>query len=46
MLNNTSSTRTRLNLEADGAGDLFPRIDWTVQEDLALEDADYDEVRK
>ncbi|KAK7185078.1 hypothetical protein PSPO01_08990 [Paraphaeosphaeria sporulosa] len=40
------NTRTRLNLEKNGAGDLFPRIDWSVQEDPALEDADYDEVRK
>jgi hypothetical protein len=40
------NTRTRLKLEDEGVGDLFSRIDWCVQEDLTLENAGVDQVRK
>jgi hypothetical protein len=40
------NTRVRLNLEAAGAGDLFARLDWDVQEDRALEGAGVGEVRE
>lgn len=30
--------QARLNLEADGAGDIFAHIDWNVQEDPAMLD--------
>jgi hypothetical protein len=40
------NTRVRLNLEAAGAGDLFTRVDWDVQEDRALEGAGVGEVRE
>jgi hypothetical protein len=40
------NTRIRLNLEEDGAGDLFSRLDWCVQEDPALENARVNQVRK
>ena len=39
------NTRVRLNLEADGGADLFPRLDWSVQEDTSLDEADAEEVR-
>lgn len=38
--------RTRLNLEDEGEGDLFQHVDWEVQEDPDLQDADDDEVRR
>lgn len=40
------NTRVRLNLEQQGAGDLFAHIEWDVQQDAALEDADEDMVRE
>jgi hypothetical protein len=40
------NTRTRLNLEEEGDGDLFAYIDWDVQEDPSLQDADEAEVRR
>lgn len=40
------NTRTRLNLEERGDSDLFPHVDWDVQDDPALQDADDDEVRR
>jgi hypothetical protein len=40
------NTRIRLGLEADGEGDLFQHIDWDVQEDPELEDAEEDEIRR
>lgn len=40
------NTRIHLNLEDEGAGDLFSRLDWCVQEDLALENAGTDQVRE
>ena len=39
------NTRVRLNLEADGGTDLFPRLNWSVQEDPSLDEADAEEVR-
>jgi hypothetical protein len=36
---------TRHGLEGSGDGDLFSHIDWNVQEDPELEDADMDKVR-
>jgi hypothetical protein len=39
------NTRIRLGLEEDGEGDLFQHVDWNVQEDPELQDADDDEVR-
>jgi hypothetical protein len=35
---------TRQGLEKSGDGDLFSHIDWSVQEDPKLQDADTDEV--
>jgi len=43
---NYLNTRIRLGLEEDGDGDLFQYIDWDVQEDPALEDADEVEIRR
>lgn len=40
------NTRIRLNLEKHGDEDLFQHIDWDVQEDLALQDASEEELRK
>lgn len=40
------TNRTRLNLESEGAGDLFERLDWSVQEDPALEGALTEEIRE
>lgn len=40
------NTRIRLGLEKTGDGDLFQHIDWDVQEDPALEEAEEPEVRK
>jgi hypothetical protein len=40
-------TRVRLTLEEDyNAGDLFARIDWSVQQDLSLDGADAKQVRE
>jgi hypothetical protein len=38
--------RMRLNLSEDGDDDIFPHIDWDVQEDPSLQDADDETVRK
>ncbi|KAF2182070.1 hypothetical protein K469DRAFT_713149 [Zopfia rhizophila CBS 207.26] len=43
---NHLNTRVRLELEAEGNGDLFSRIDWAVQDDLKLEDASIRKVRE
>lgn len=40
------NARTRLKLEKEGDGDLFSRINWSVQQDPTLEDALVSEVRK
>jgi hypothetical protein len=40
------NTRVRLDLEAGGGADLFPRLDWSVQEDPSLDEAEPEEVRK
>lgn len=41
------NTRVRLTLEEDyNAGDLFARIDWSVQQDLSLDGADAKQVRE
>jgi hypothetical protein len=40
------NTRVRLDLENDGDGDVFANVDWDVQEDLALEGADEEVVRR
>ena len=40
------NTRTRLNLEERGDNELFLQVDWDVQDDPALQDADDDEVRR
>ena len=40
------NTRTLLNLEDEGAGDLFSRLDWCVQEDSAVENAPVSQVRE
>jgi hypothetical protein len=41
------NTRVRLNLEEDGAGELFDRIDWAVQEDReTMDNAGPSTVRK
>jgi len=41
------NTRTRLTLEEEyKEADLFPRIDWSVQEDLSLDGAGTEEVRE
>jgi hypothetical protein len=39
------NTRVRLGLEADGGADLLPRLNWSVQEDPSLNEADAEEVR-
>lgn len=39
-------THTRWNLEEGGIGDLYSRLDWNVQQDESLEDANEEEVRK
>lgn len=38
--------RTRLNLEEEGAGHLFERIDWCVQDDVRLSKASASDVRR
>ena len=38
--------RVRLNLEEDGDADIFPHIDWDVQEDPSLQDATDSTVRE
>ncbi|OSS43557.1 hypothetical protein B5807_11748 [Epicoccum nigrum] len=44
---NHLNTRVRLNLDEDGSGFLFDRIDWAVQEDrLTLENAGPSRVRR
>jgi hypothetical protein len=41
------NTRTRLTLKEDHAdGDLFPRIDWSVQQDPSLEGASSAEMQE
>jgi hypothetical protein len=40
------NTRIRLGLEKTGDGDLFQHIDWDVQEDPTLEEAEESEVRR
>lgn len=40
------NTRVRLNLEEQGDDDIFPHIDWDVQEDSELQDADEETVRE
>ncbi|KAJ8109800.1 hypothetical protein OPT61_g7196 [Boeremia exigua] len=40
------NTRVRLNLEEQGDGDVFPHIDWDIQEDPDLQDADEETVRE
>ena len=41
------NTRTRLTLQNKyKEGDLFPQIDWTVQEDPSLDEASISEVRR
>ena len=40
------NTRVRIDLENDGDGDVFKHVDWDVQEDLALQDADEEVVRR
>jgi hypothetical protein len=40
------NTRTRLSLESYKDGDLFPRIDWSVQQDPSLDGASVEEVRE
>lgn len=40
------NTRIRLGLENTGDGDLFEHIDWDVQEDPILEEAEEPEVRR
>ncbi|KAJ4348949.1 hypothetical protein N0V95_005035 [Ascochyta clinopodiicola] len=40
------NTRVRLNLEEEGNGDVFLYIDWDVQEDPGLDDADEETVRE
>lgn len=39
------NTRIRLGFEEYGEGDLFQHVDWSVQEDPKLQDADDDLVR-
>lgn len=36
------NTRVRLGLEEDGNGDVFPHIDWAVQEDPGLDEASFE----
>lgn len=38
--------RVRLNLLEDGDGDVFDHVDWDVQEDPLLQDADDSTVRE
>jgi hypothetical protein len=42
------NTRTRLELQSDkyDSGDLFPYLDWSVQEDQSLDEAGIAEVRR
>lgn len=47
------NTRVRTTLERDGDGDIFPHVDWSVQEDSELDearfqsdDAMYSELRR
>lgn len=40
------NTRVRLDLEEDGDGDVFASVDWDVQEDPVLQDADEETVRR
>ena len=39
------NTRIRLGFEEDGEGDLFQHVNWSLQEDPELQDADDDVVR-
>ncbi|KAG9203565.1 hypothetical protein G6514_002583 [Epicoccum nigrum] len=38
------NTRVRIDLENDGDGDVFEYVDWDVQEDHVLQDADEEMV--
>ena len=40
------NTRVRITLENAGDGDVFTHVDWNVQEDPALQDADEETVRR
>jgi hypothetical protein len=40
------NTRVRVDLENDGDADVFAHVDWDVQEDPALQDADEETVRQ
>lgn len=40
------NTRVQLSLEEDGNGDLFPHIDWDIQEDPELDGALYETLRE
>ena len=40
------NTRTRRGLEEEGAGDLFDRIDWSVQDNPQLRDASEEQIRR
>jgi len=36
------NTRVRTTLERDGDGDIFPHVDWSVQEDPGLDEARFE----
>jgi len=40
------NTRVKLQLEAEGDAELFPRIDWCVQEDATLDGARVSDIRR
>jgi hypothetical protein len=40
------NARVRIDLENDGDGDVFEYVDWDVQEDPVLQDADEEMVRR
>ena len=40
------NTRVRITVENAGDGDVFTHVDWDVQEDPALQDADEETVRR
>ena len=38
--------QTKTSLEENKIGDLYSRIDWNVQQDPSLDEADFEEVRR
>jgi hypothetical protein len=43
---NFLNTQTKTSLENAEMGDLFPRVDWNVQQDASLDGASFEVVRE